>query len=82
MSSKPVFQVSFVLKKAGTGSFSGAADAYRREPRTCLVAAASGHPSDILAILVSNFPLSNGETYDVLSVQQLHVGGSGANVLS
>jgi hypothetical protein len=80
MATTPVFEVTFQIRKAGIGQ--GQADIYRREQKTCLLAAATSHPKDILSVLASNFTLGSGESFDVLSVQPIHIGGSGANVLS
>lgn len=86
MSTTKVFEVEFEVVKAattlpvGTG---GNAYAYRRGKRRANVAAASGHPADILTVLNADIPVNSGETIEILHVRPALVTGTeGGLVLS
>ena len=79
MSTTNIYRVDFVVKKPGAGG-AGAADAYRRSPRSAVVQAASIHPHDLLVPLSNNVSLSSGEVIELLHAHQLAEGSEGSPV--
>lgn len=79
-----LFRVTFRMVKAaaalGQGK-SGSAYTNVRDPRTVIVAAASGHPKDILAVLTSNITPPGGESFEILSVANQEAIGTEGNVI-
>jgi hypothetical protein len=82
MATLQIYRVEFCLKKAAAGGTAGKADQYRRDVRSALVSAASGHPRDILAVLNADLTIPAGEVVDILSVNQVVAGSEGSSVLS
>jgi len=80
MATVNVYSVTFVVHKVAAGGVTGAADTYRRTPRTVLVQAASAHPHDILVPLTNNVSLVSGESFDILEVHQKVEGSEGSGV--
>jgi hypothetical protein len=84
MSTLQLFDVEFQFKKAAAAPSqgqTGPADAYRRERRRVVVAAASAHSKDILAVLNADVTILSGETIDILSVRSVATPGSEGNTV-
>lgn len=86
MATTKIFDVEFEIVKAAPAlpaGQSGNAYAYRRGKRRATVAAASGHPADILTVLNADITVNAGETIEILhSRPGLVTGGEGGQVLS
>ena len=70
MSVISLFHVDFRFVKAAAAGQSGSAYQYARDRRRVKIAAASGHPKDILAVLNADLTVPAGEVIEILAVQQ------------
>ena len=82
MSVLQLFKPSFRLVKAAAAGQTSRPNQYTREVRSVIIAAASAHPKDILAVLNADIAVRPGETIEVLSVSPIEAVGMEGTVLA
>jgi hypothetical protein len=68
MSVLNMFKVEFRFVKAAAAGIAGSAYQYVFPVRKVIVAASSGHPKDILAVLNADLTAPSGTTLEIISV--------------
>jgi len=61
-----IYRATFREVKANPANQAGPANVYVKPARSVILAAASGHPADILPVLNSNITLQANETLELL----------------
>jgi len=75
MSTSMFFRATFRAVVKNPANVAGPVYAYVKPTRSVMLAAASGHPADILAVLNADITLNQNETLELLSAY--HVPGEG-----